>query len=34
MNAHITAAGLVAMGLLSEQLAELAAHWWQRLRPA
>ncbi len=30
----VTAAGLVAMGLLSEQLAELAAHWWQRLRPA
>ena len=30
----VTIAGLVAMGLLSEQLAELAAHWWQRLRPA
>ncbi|KAF1687729.1 hypothetical protein B1992_03500 [Pseudoxanthomonas broegbernensis] len=28
-----TAAGLLAMGLLSEQLAELAAHAWQRLRP-
>ncbi len=30
----LTAGGLLAMGLLSEQLAGMVAQWWQQLRPA